>query len=137
MTPIPYLFFNGQARAALGAYGEIFGAEPEIMEASAMPPEFAVPEGRENWVMHGSLKVGEGQIMASDNIMGTSDDMAGCSVLVSLPSAAEGKAIFDALAEGGEITMPWEPTFWAAGFGTLTDRFGVRWQVGTDEPPAE
>ena len=37
---------------------------------------------------------------------------------------------------GGEVTMPWEPTFWSAGFGALRDKFGVGWMIGSDEPPA-
>ena len=41
------------------------------------------------------------------------------------------------LADGGEIHMAFEPTFWGAGFGTLRDRFGTRWMVNCDEPPAE
>ncbi|NBD30827.1 MAG: VOC family protein [Alphaproteobacteria bacterium] len=136
MTISPYLFFNGNCRDALNRYGEILGARPEIMDASGMPPEFPVPDERRDWVMHGNLKTASGTIMASDNIMGTSDPMAGCAVQLNYATAAEAKAIFDQLAEGGEITMAWAPTFWSAGFGTLTDRFGVRWMVGCDEPPS-
>jgi len=133
MSLCPYLFFNGTCREALRFYGEVFGTTPEIMDASGMPPEYEVPEDRKGWVMHGHLAIGGGMLMASDNVTGTSPPMAGCAVQVNLPSAAEAKTVFDKLAEGGEITMPWTPTFWSAGFGTLTDRFGIPWMVGTDE----
>jgi Uncharacterized protein conserved in bacteria len=35
--------------------------------------------------------------------------------------------------------MPLEKTFWAAGFGMLVDRFGIRWLINceTSEQPAE
>jgi PhnB protein len=135
MTVCPYLFFNGACRDALTFYGDIFGSKPEMMDASAMPPDIPVPEDRKGWVMHGAVQIGEGMLMASDNITGTSDPMAGSSVMVNLATAAEAKAIFDRLCEGGEVTMAWEPTFWSAGFGALTDRFGIRWMVGCDEPP--
>ena len=136
MQPVPYVFFNGDARAALVRWGEIFGTTPDIMDASGAPPEMGLPKDRKHWVMHGHLRIGDGAIMASDNLTGTSDRMTGSSVMVSLPTAAEGRTIFDALADGGTVTMPWEPTFWSAGFGTCVDRFGVRWMVGTDEEPA-
>jgi PhnB protein len=30
---------------------------------------------------------------------------------------------------GGDVTMPFEPTFYAKKFGMLKDRFGIRWMV--------
>ncbi|MEL7343488.1 MAG: glyoxalase/bleomycin resistance/extradiol dioxygenase family protein [Pseudomonadota bacterium] len=133
MKPVPYLFFNGDCRAALAFYAELFGTEPDVMEASGMPEDVPVPDDKKDWVMHASLTIGEGMLMASDNIFGESDKMSGCGIQLDLPTAEAGKALFDRLAEGGEITMPWEPTFWSAGFGTCTDRFGTQWMIGTSE----
>ena len=132
----PYVFFNGTARQALERYAEIFGSEaPVLMDANGMPPEFDVPPERRKWIMHGHVDVAGGVLMASDSIMEPSAPMAGCSVQVSLDTAAEAKCVFDQLAEGGEVTMAWAPTFWSAGFGMLTDAFGVRWMVNCEEPP--
>ena len=52
--------------------------------------------------------------------------------LAAIPSqtVAEARRTFDALAEGGKVTMPFEKTFWAEGFGMLVDRFGTPWMVG-------
>ena len=43
-------------------------------------------------------------------------------------------AVFDALAEHGQIHMEFAKTFWSEGFGTLTDRYGTRWMVGVEAP---
>jgi PhnB protein len=43
---------------------------------------------------------------------------------------------FDALAEGGSVFMPLEPTFWSPCFDMCSDRFGVHWMVGLDGPLA-
>jgi len=137
MTPTPYLFFNGQCADALAAYADIFGGEiMDQMPASGMPPEYDVPEERKNWVMHARIRIGDGYLMASDDVTGSSPAMAGTSVMVELPTAAEGKTVFDRLAEGGEIQMAWAPTFWSTGFGTLTDRFGIKWMIGSAEQPS-
>ena len=137
MTPTPYLFFNGNCADAMTAYADIFGsAVEEVMHGSDMPGDFPVPEERKGWIMHSTLRIGDGQIMASDNIMGHSDPMAGSSVLVSFPTLARAQEVFARLSDGGEVMMAFEPTFWSAGFGTCTDRFGVKWMVGCDEPPA-
>ena len=45
--------------------------------------------------------------------------------------------LFDALAEGGKVTMPYAPTFWATGFGMLVDKFGVPWMVNCRACSAE
>ena len=36
---------------------------------------------------------------------------------------------FDALADGGTVTMPLETQMWGDVFGMCTDRFGVDWMV--------
>jgi len=58
--------------------------------------------------------------------------MAGCNVCVSLAGDDETRRVFDALAEGGVVRMPLSPMFWTSLFGTLTDRFGVRWMIMAD-----
>jgi PhnB protein len=60
----------------------------------------------------------------------------GVQVSISLKSAADGERIFKALAEQGQIAMPFQPTFWSAGFGMLTDRFGIPWMVNCEPAQA-
>jgi PhnB protein len=36
---------------------------------------------------------------------------------------------FNALAAGGQVTMPMAKTFFSPRFGMLTDKFGVGWMV--------
>ena len=137
MKVMPYLFFNGQAREAALTYARILKLpEPEIMTLRDGPP-MGVPEDRLDWVMHCALPLGEGTLMLSDDTGGDTPAMAGSNVMLSLPTEAEGRRVFDALAEGGEVRVPWAPIFWAAGFGALTDRFGIRWMVDCDEAPAD
>jgi PhnB protein len=56
---------------------------------------------------------------------------AGSAVHLIRPDAEAAGATFAALAEGGEVTMPFAATFWAAGFGMLRDRWGVSWMIST------
>lgn len=43
---------------------------------------------------------------------------------------------FAELSAGGEVQMPYEPTFWALRFGACVDRFGTSWMVSVDHPEA-
>ena len=63
--------------------------------------------------------------------------MTGSSVAYTAKDTTEARRVFDALAEGGQVTGEFGPTFWSQGFGMVTDRFGVPWMVDTfGEPPA-
>ena len=42
---------------------------------------------------------------------------------------AEANKIFNALASGGQVTMPQAKTFFSPRFGMLTDKFGVNWMI--------
>lgn len=131
MQPIPYLFFKNTCREAMETYGRIFGEVPEIMGFAAMPEEAKaeMPGVPDDAVMHASVKVGDGMIFASDDPSGETAPMAGCNVALSLDGEAETRRVWEALADGGEVRMPLSPMFWTPLFGTLTDRFGVRWMI--------
>jgi PhnB protein len=129
MQPIPYLTFQGTCRAAMTRYAQVFGSPaPEFMRLGDDPDAANHPADRHDLVMHCSLKLGEGWLFGSDDIWGGTPAMAGTSIMVELPGPAA-RAAFDALAEGGEVDMPFAPTTWSAGFGMLTDRFGTRWMI--------
>jgi PhnB protein len=55
--------------------------------------------------------------------------MRGFSVSLHMNSVDEARRIFNALADGGEITTPLSAVDWADLFGMVVDRFGVPWLV--------
>ena len=130
MTPIPYLFFKGCCEEAIRAYARIFNSpEPQIMRAADAPPEDSMGENP-NAVMHAALKMGDGWLYASD--YSRAEPMAGASINVTMPDVSQGRRVFEALSEGGAVEMPYGPTFWDPGFGSLTDRWGTRWMISTE-----
>ncbi|MGQ0630363.1 MAG: VOC family protein [Sporichthyaceae bacterium] len=138
-----YLFFTGTCREAFTRYQEIFGGELELMTMGQVPagdaaqaPEGAMPAGSENLIMHAALKVGDGLLMASDDPSGDGGPKKGAAVSYSAADPAEVARIFDALADGGEVTMAVSQTFWSPAFGMCTDRFGVPWMIGVEGPAA-
>ena len=129
MTPIPYLFFKGTCEEALRTYARVFGSpEPELMR-TFQAPEGETMGGDPNIIMHGSVRIGDGLLYASD--WSQAQPMAGNSICLTVPDTTEGRRLFDALAEGGSVEMPYSPTFWSPGFGSFTDRFGTRWMIDT------
>lgn len=132
-----YLFFSDRrCREAFDRYHEIFGGELSVMTNADAPADARMPGAAPEAVMHASLKVGDSLLMGSDDPTGDGGPKLGTAVSYSAPDEGEAKRVFDALAEGGEVTMPFAAVFWSTGFGACNDRFGVPWMVDTATPPA-
>ena len=136
----PYLFFGGRCEEALEFYKAAICASVEmIMRFNESPeplPPGMVPEGFEDKVMHACFRVGESAIMASDGCAEGST-FEGFSLSLSVESEAQARRAFDALAEGGEVRMPLNKTFFSPCFGQLTDRFGIGWMVLVASEPSQ
>ncbi|AEG93843.1 VOC family protein [Ramlibacter tataouinensis] len=134
-----YLFFNGNCADAMRFYERTLGAQLETMMTFGQSPD-PMPgtnERNKHLIMHASLLLDGRRLMASDLPPGMPHQpMAGFSVSLNYATAPEARKTFDALAEGGQVTMPFGKTFWADGFGMLTDRFGTPWMVGSLQSPA-
>ena len=132
MPVIPYLTFDGTCLEAMTFYAEVFGTEIDTMMRASEMPDFPVPDDKKDLIAHMNIKFEGGEVYASDAIMGKASPMAGCSVMVNMADKSDGEAAFNKLAAGGTIQMPYQATFWSAGFGTLVDRFGTHWMISTD-----
>lgn len=130
MKTSTYLLFNGQCEEAFNVYARVLGGTIEaLMRHREMPGEGPGHAGWEDKVMHVSLRLGGDVLMGSDAPPGYFQQPQGFSVSLQYADPAEGEKVFNALAEGGLIKMPFQETFWAAGYGMLVDRFGIPWMV--------
>ncbi|KOC90633.1 VOC family metalloprotein YjdN [Winslowiella iniecta] len=143
MQANPYLFFDGSCEQAIAFYQQAFGAELRFkMTFGEMPDPQSVQEGcgsgfdfPPDKIMHAQLKIGSSEIMMSDGNMASSDRQhQGYAISLATSDLEEGKNWFDNLSAGGHVTMPWQETFWAKGFGMLTDKFGIPWMVNVEKP---
>ena len=126
-----YLFFTGRCAEAMRFYERTLGGKLEnVMTYGQSPEPQQCPAGAEGLVMHAAVKIGDRTLMASDvpPSMGPKP-MAGFALSLAYESVEEARRIFDALAQGGSVTMPMTKTFWAESFGMLVDSFGTAWMV--------
>lgn len=114
----PYLFFSGNCAEAFQRYQEIFGGELQIMTNAEVPEDVdQMPGAKPDHVMHAALMVGDGLLMSSDDPTGDDGPKVGSAVAFTAPDGAEAKRAFEALGDGGEVTMPFGETFFSKGFG--------------------
>ena len=131
----PYLFFSGHCEEAIEFYKKALGAKVTMLmrfkDNPDPPPPGQIPEGLDDKVMHGSLRIGDAELMVSDGMGTGKTAFSGFSISVTGRNEAEVDRFFNALAEGGKVEMPVGKTFWAQRFGMVQDQFGVSWMVTT------
>ncbi len=133
----PYLQFDGDCEEALNFYKGIFGGEiTSVNRFEGSPMESEVPPDYKNKIMHANFKAPTLKFMGSDGMPGTTARGGGhVSLSLGGRDIAEGQRVFDALAAGGTVTMPFADTFWGAKFGMITDKYGIDWMVNIEKSP--
>ena len=109
------------------------GGKVESHTYAGSPAESDIPPEWRDKIMHARLAVGDAVLMGSDAPPAHYQKPQGFSVSVSVKDAADGERIFKDLSEGGHVQMPFQKTFWAAGFGMCVDQFGIAWMVNCEQ----
>ena len=126
----PYLTFNGNCREAMNFYTDALDADLHIMDGEEAP---GATEEQKDKVLHAMLRKGSSIVMASDAMMGGPVTFgSNFSLSIDCDNTDEQDKFFEALQQGGKVTMPLQDVFWGARFGTLTDKFGVNWMFNFD-----
>ena len=132
LNPAINLTFDGQCEAAFRFYERCLGGQITYMltwgdspMAKDAPPEWG------SKINHATLVVDTLTIQGSDSAPGAIVSASGYCLMLH-PSAEDAERVFTSLAEGGTIRVPFQKTFWASGFGILTDRFGIPWGVNAE-----
>lgn len=129
----PYLNFNGQCEAAFKFYEEVLGGKIVFsMTWGEMPGADQFPAELHKRIMHASLSVGDNMLMGADAPPDSYKEPKGISVSIHVKEIPEGERIFNALAQNGNVTMPFQETFWSPGFGMCVDQFGIPWMINCD-----
>jgi len=134
MQANPYLTFNGQCEAAFKFYEQLLGGKITFMQTWGDSPACEhMPKEAHGFIMHATLDLNGSIVMGADSPPGSYEEPRGLNVTLHYKQPAEAEPIFQALAEGGKTTMPFQQTFFSPGFGMCTDRFGIPWMVHCDQ----
>lgn len=139
-----HLNFRGDARAALELYGSVFGGHVALttyaevgMRADAPGADrvvFGVVAAENGFRVMGYDIPGEtgGSIAGGGSTRrenGTTVTDQALFVSLGAESLDELRGYWDALAVDAVVVEPLAASAWSAGFGMLTDRFGVTWSL--------
>lgn len=125
-----HLMFDGQCEEAFRFYQRVLGGELTTLMTYGESPLAATTDlRRHGWIFHATLALDGQELLGADVMTEDFSRLYGFAVVISVPSVAEAKRIFDALADGGSVQMAFQKTSWAEGYGFVTDRFGVPWEI--------
>lgn len=138
-----YLNFPGNTEEAFLFYKKTFKSEfsgkglQRFSDIPADPGHPSVPEAVKKMVLHVELPILGGHIlMATDApkemgfTLNTGNNMHIC---LEPETRKETERLFNALSEGGKVTMPLADMFFGAYFGECTDKYGINWMFNCTE----
>jgi PhnB protein len=104
------------------------------MTYADQPNPADAPPGWKNKIMHAIMSIGETEILASDAPLDRFQPMRSVYLSLTVDSTPEAERIYRLLADGGEIVMPMEETFFAYRFAMLKDKFSTSWMILHEKP---
>lgn len=132
LQPIPYLMFDGTCAEAMQHYATVLGGEIKtMMSGTDCPFKDPMIEAFGDRILNCQLVLPGGSLlMGGDCPPGMPyTGIEGCSITLNLDTIEEAEDLFNKLADGGNVTMPFAPTFWAEKFGMCKDKYGVDWII--------
>ena len=120
----PYLYFTGNCREAMAFYHGVFGGDLSVMDMPDNPAK----------VMHSRLSGGMVTLLASDGQRTEPYGTSAISLNLTGDDEEKLRKAFAALSEGGKVTSELKKEFWGDTFGSLTDKYGIDWQVNITQP---
>ncbi len=130
-----YLNYGGNCAEAFRFYAEHLGGRiGMMMKHGDMPDPSKVQPEMKDAVLHAQITIGDSVIMASDVPADRFKPMRSVYLALNVETDAEAERIFKLLAEGGDIYMPMQETFFASRYAILRDRFGTSWMIMHERP---
>jgi PhnB protein len=127
------LNFGGNCEEAFRFYEKHLGGKIIMMMKQSQAPGGA-PKDAGNAIIHARIDIGDTVLTGNDVPPAVFQKIRSVYLNLSLDSSAEVERVHQVLAEGGEVYMPLQETFFATRFSQLRDRFGVLWSIIHERP---
>lgn len=131
----PYITLEGKAREAIQFYEQAIGAKVLSIITYGDMPEMSntFTDETKNMIANAKIQVGEAELMFSDDPFG-SPIASGKKVTICITTndVETSKRYFEALREDGQVNLPFQEEAFSPGFGDVTDKFGVTFQIYTE-----
>lgn len=133
----PNFNFDGRCEEAAALYVKAFGARIGTLMRygeAVWDERFAqwTPE-QKNMIYHAELFIGDQRVMLADQMELPFSPGLSLSLVVTLETKEDVLRAFRLLSAGGEVIIPPHSTPYSSCTTNVTDRFGFRWCVMTEQ----
>jgi PhnB protein len=134
-TLTTYVNYPGTCAEAFRYYEQHLGGKIGMLMTHAQAPAPSqVPAEWKDAVLHARISIAGTELLGAD--IPNAQPMRSAYLTLTLADDAEAQRLYAALADGGEVFMPLQETFFASRFGQLRDRFGVNWMIVSERAQA-
>lgn len=128
----PAIHFPGNCTEAIALYQKAFNITVNSIDYFRnAPPDsgMTISEDEQNKVMHAELTICGSRVNMSDS--NPNEIIAGNIIVLNvfLDSGDDVCKAFHVLKENGKIFVELGPQFFSSMYGSVEDRFGIRWQL--------
>ncbi len=128
-----YLNYAGNCQQAFLFYEQHLGGRITMLTTHGEGPNAkALPAEQKSAILHARLELGNTVLMGAD--IPNSQPMRSAYLTLSVDSEKEAERLYALLADGGQVFMAMEKTFFANRFAMLRDRFGTSWMLLHEVP---
>jgi PhnB protein len=130
-----HLNFGGNCEEAFRYYERHLGGKiTTMLTVRDLPPDVPRPPGSLDAVIHARLAVAGVELIGNDVPGDYFKPARSAYLYLNADSADSADELYAALADGGDVGMPIQETFFATRFAQLRDRFGTLWTILHERP---
>jgi len=132
----PNLHFRGQAKEAIELYKQALGADVKLLycNSDANPADYIEQdESKKDIVYHAEIYIGGQRLTLSDAPEDPPPNTHPVSLLITFETAEDVIKAFEIMQDGATIIHPIQSTTYSSCFVSLIDRFGMRWELMTEQ----
>ena len=130
-----YLNYGGNCEEAFKFYESHLGGRiTMMMRHGEQPDQRNVLRGWERAILHARMDLGGTELLGADIPPDRFQPIRSAYLSLTLDSDQEADRVYALLADGGQIFMPMQDTFFASRFAMLRDRFGTSWLLLHPKP---
>ena len=136
MELVPNLHFAGDCEEAIAVYEQAFDARRTVFlryrDANPLDDAVASSDDRGDYVYHAEIVVGDRRMMLNDDLRDIPRGM-NVSVLILFDTVRAVERAYQLLKDRATIITPMTETTYSSSFVSLVDRFGIRWELMTEQ----
>lgn len=130
-----YLNYGGNCEEAFRFYEQHLGGRiTMLMRHGEQPGGAPVAPEWARAVLHARMSIGGTELLGADIPPDRFQPIRSAYLSLTLDSDQEADRVYTLLAEGGQVFMPMQDTFFASRFAMLRDRFGTSWMLLHPKP---